>query len=232
MEVAQANEQEAKRLQATGDRVLKQAIIEKNQLQDCKTQLGEELKDVRAQLANSVKENKKLRGGIFSMYLNYFESSSAIGETDIVMVAGILTGRPEEEVSGSSSDLLQKLSQVHEQARLAMQSVAKALWPSASPPGSMEELVERFKGAWRRIRLWKISACREGAREAWAMVKTRYTKLDPNHMARVVPVGSNGEEIPVSLVYDQVEVAAKYSQQDCKLDCLLDGIEAEVFESK
>ena len=51
-------------------------------------------------------------------------------------------------------------------------------------------------------------------------------------MARVRPLGSNGEEIPVSLVYDQVEVAAKYSQQDCKLDCLLDGTEAEVFESK
>ena len=137
------------------------------------------------------------------------------------MIAGMLTGRPEEEVSGSSSDLLQGLSQLHEQARQAMRSVAKALWPSASPPGSMEELVELFKGAWRRIRLWKISACREGAREAWAMVKTRYTKL-----------GSNGEEIPVSLVYDQVEVAARYSQQDCKLDRLLDGIEEEVFESK
>jgi hypothetical protein len=37
LEVVQANEQEAKRLQATGDRVLKQTIIEKNQLQDCKT---------------------------------------------------------------------------------------------------------------------------------------------------------------------------------------------------
>ena len=114
------------------------------------------------------------------------------------MFAGILTGRPEEEVSGSSSDLLQRLSQVHELARLAMRSVAKALWPSASPPGSMEELVELFKGARRRIRLRKISACREGAREAWAMVKMRYTKLDPNHMARVGPLGPNGEEIPVS----------------------------------
>ena len=71
LEVAQANEHEAKRLHATGERVLKQAIIEKNQLQDCKTQLGEELKDVRAQLADSVKENKKLRGGIFSMCPNY-----------------------------------------------------------------------------------------------------------------------------------------------------------------
>ena len=64
------------------------------------------------------------------------------------------------------------------------------------------------------------------------MVKTRYTKLDPNHMARVGPVGPNGEEIPISIVYDQVAVAAKYSQQDCKLDCLLEGVEEEVFESK
>ena len=148
------------------------------------------------------------------------------------MIAGILTGRPEEEVFGSSSDMLQGLSQVHEQARLAMRSVAKALWPSAFPLGSMEKLVELFKGARQRIRLWKISACREGAREAWAMVKMWYTKLDPNHMARVGLLGSNGEEIPVSLVYGQVEVAAKYSQQDCKLDSLLDGREEEVFESK
>ena len=50
-------------------------------------------------------------------------------------------------------------------------------------------------------------------------------------MARVGPLGSNGEEIPVCLVYGQVEVAARYSQQDCKLDRLLDSIEEEVFES-
>ena len=113
-----------------------------------------------------------------------------------------------------------------------MRSVAKALCPFDSHPGSMEELVELFKGARRRIWLWKISAWRGGAREAWAMVKTRYTKMDPNHMARVGPVGTDGEEIPVSIVYDQVEVAAKYSQHDCKLDCLLEGVVEEVFESK
>ena len=61
------------------------------------------------------------------------------------------------------------------------------------------------------------------------MVKARYTKLDPNHMAWVGPLGSDGQEIPVSLVYDQVKVAAKYPQQDCKLDSLLDGIEDEFF---
>ena len=64
------------------------------------------------------------------------------------------------------------------------------------------------------------------------MVKTRYTKVDPNHMAQVRPVGSDGKEIPVSLVYDQVGFAAKYSQQDCRLDSLLDGIEEEFRKSK
>ena len=64
------------------------------------------------------------------------------------------------------------------------------------------------------------------------MVKTRYTKADPNHMTEVGPVGPDGKEIPVSLIYGQVELAAKYSQQDYKLDNLLDGIEEDVFESK
>ena len=43
---------------------------EKNNLQDENTQLGEELKDVRAQLSDSVKENRRLRRGIFSKCLN------------------------------------------------------------------------------------------------------------------------------------------------------------------
>ena len=230
--IPQEGEQGAQRQSAAGERVLTWVIQEKNKLQDANTQLGEELKDVRAQLADSVKENKRLQRGIFSMFSNeQLYSSTKIG-INRVMSVGMLTGRPEEEMPGSSGDLLQELSQLHEQVRQVMRSVAKALWPSASLPGSMGELVQLFKGARRRFRLWKISACREGAREAWAMVKTRYTKLDPNHMARVGPLGSDGKEIPVSLVYDQVELAAKYSQQDCRLDNLLDGIEEEAFESK
>ena len=96
----------------------------------------------------------------------------------------------------------------------------------------MGELVDMLQGARRRFRLWKMSGCRQGAREACAMVKTRYTGLDPNHMAQVGPKGPNGKGILVSLVYDQVKIAATYSQQDCKLDSLLDDIEEEVFESK
>ena len=144
------------------------------------------------------------------------------------MSVGMLTSRPEEEMPRSAGDLLPELSQLHEQVRQVMRGIAQSLWPSAR----MGELVEMLKGARRRFQLWKVSACRQGAREAWAMVKTRYTKVDPNHMAQVGPIGSYGKEIPVNLVYDQVALAAKYSQQGCRLDSLLDGIEEEFSQSK
>ena len=107
----------------------------------------------------------------------------------------MLTGRPAEEMPGSAGDLLPELSQLHEQVRQVMQGTAQALWPSASLPGGMGELVEMLKGAERCFRIWQISACRQGAREAWAMVNTRYAKADPNHMAEVGPVGPDGKEI-------------------------------------
>ena len=51
-------------------RVLTKVRREKNNLQDANTQLGVELKDVRAKLSDSVKENQRLRRGIFSKCLN------------------------------------------------------------------------------------------------------------------------------------------------------------------
>ena len=135
LKTAQAGEKEAKRLHTTGERVLTRAREEKNKLQDLNTQLGKELKDVRAQLVDSVTENKRLQGGIFSMCSNLPPCNSKMKGTDRVVSVGMLTSRPEEEMSGSLGDQLQELSQMHEQAWQAMQSVAKALWPSASPPG-------------------------------------------------------------------------------------------------
>ena len=128
------------------------------------------------------------------------------------MSVGMLTGRPTKEMPGSAGDLLSELSQLHEQVRQVMQGVAQALWPSVSLPEGVAELTEKLKGSRRRFQIWKISACHQGAREAWAMVKTRYTKADPNHMAEAGPVGPDEKEIPVSLVYGQVELASKYSQ--------------------
>ena len=53
-----------------GKRVLTEVRREKNNLQDANTKLSVELKDVRAQLADSEKENKRLRRGIFSKCLS------------------------------------------------------------------------------------------------------------------------------------------------------------------
>ena len=69
-EVVRGDEQHAQRQLKAGERVLTWVRREKNDLQDANTRLGVELKDVRAQLADSVKENKRLRRGIFSKCLN------------------------------------------------------------------------------------------------------------------------------------------------------------------
>ena len=53
-----------------GERILTQVRQEKNNLQDAKVQLDLELKDVHAQLADSVKENKRLRRGIYGKCLD------------------------------------------------------------------------------------------------------------------------------------------------------------------
>ena len=53
-----------------GKRVLMKVQQERNKLQDAHIQLGEELKDVRAQLSGSVKENQRLRRGIYSKCLS------------------------------------------------------------------------------------------------------------------------------------------------------------------
>ena len=53
-----------------GKRVLTEVRREKNNLQDANIKLSVELKDIRAQLADSEKENKRLQRGIFSKCLN------------------------------------------------------------------------------------------------------------------------------------------------------------------
>ena len=77
LKVAQAGKQQAKRQLVVGERVLARTRDDKNKLQDSNTLLGEELKDVRAQLADAVKQNRRLRGGIFSMLLNLPSCNSA-----------------------------------------------------------------------------------------------------------------------------------------------------------
>ena len=65
------------------EKVLTKVRREKNDLQDANTKLGVELKDVRAQLSDSIKENQRLQRGIFSKCLNEpLEKKKFGGEVD------------------------------------------------------------------------------------------------------------------------------------------------------
>ena len=57
--------------------MLTQVRQEKNNLQDANIRLGIELADVRAQLADSMKENRRLRRDIYGKCLNKLQYSSA-----------------------------------------------------------------------------------------------------------------------------------------------------------
>ena len=64
------DKQQLQRQLKAGESVLTRVRQEKNDLLDANTKLGVELKDVRAQLSDSVKENRRLRRGLFSKCLN------------------------------------------------------------------------------------------------------------------------------------------------------------------
>ena len=70
-----------------------------------------------------------------------------------------------EEMPGSTGDQLPELVQLLERVRQAMSGIVQALWPSISLPEGLGGLAEKLQGVRRRLRLWKISACRQGARE-------------------------------------------------------------------
>ena len=69
-EVVRGNESHLQRQLKAGERILTQVRQEKNNLQDANVRLDVELKDVRAQLADSVKEKKRLRRGIYGKCLD------------------------------------------------------------------------------------------------------------------------------------------------------------------
>ena len=64
--IVEDNEPHLRSQLKAGERVLTEAIRERNNLQDANIRLSVELKDVRAQLADSMKENKRLQRGIYS----------------------------------------------------------------------------------------------------------------------------------------------------------------------
>ena len=72
------DKQHAEGQEAAGQRVLTRTINEKNKLQEANIKQAEELKDLRAQLSDALKVNRKLKGGIFSMLFNLSVTRSPV----------------------------------------------------------------------------------------------------------------------------------------------------------
>ena len=79
---ANPDQQQLLRQLKASENVLTRVRQEKNNLLAANTQLGEELKDVRIQLSSGVKENRRLRCGIFSKCLS--ESSKKEFSEEVV----------------------------------------------------------------------------------------------------------------------------------------------------
>ena len=62
------------------------------------------------------------------------------------MSAGMLTGRPAEEMLVSMGDQLPELLQLIKRVRQAMSGVIQALWPAFSLPEGLGELAEKLQG--------------------------------------------------------------------------------------
>ena len=61
------------------------------------------------------------------------------------MSVGLQTGRPAEEMPGSTGDQLPELVQLLERVRQAMSGVVQALWPSVSLPEGLGGLAEKLQ---------------------------------------------------------------------------------------
>ena len=93
-EVVRDDESHLQRQLKAGERILTQVRQEKNNLQDANVRLGVELGYVRSQLTDSVKENRRLRRGIYGKCLDELYYSSARKHIERIYVCRYVDGPP------------------------------------------------------------------------------------------------------------------------------------------
>ena len=85
-------------------------------------------------------------------------------------------------------DKLKQLEELQKMARPAMEDMFRVLWRKEPVPTSYFELVRRLQEGRAQIRRWQQSACREGARQAWAAMQTHYPTLNLTPIAEKCPM--------------------------------------------
>lgn len=81
-----------------------------------------------------------------------------------VLALGILPDPPAEDDEVSLKDGLMRLGELHCLSGPAMEVIFRALLPKKKLPEDQAALARRLQGARERVKAWKISAGREGAR--------------------------------------------------------------------
>ena len=108
---------------------------------------------------------------------------------------------------------LAEWAELHRLSGLAMRSVVDHLWPGGPRLNSYFSLVQQFLGAVPRIDAVKRSACIEGARMAFARVKTYWAEMEAT---TVVTQGSAIGRVAAEHYFEVLEGARSIEAQCSK----------------
>ena len=98
-------------------------------------------------------------------------------------------------------------AELHRLSGSAMKDVVIGLWPNEPIPDSYFGLVRRLADAVPRIDVVKRSACIEGARMAFARVKTYWAKMKANDVVAKGPPKGKDHHAPEHYFKDVLEGA-------------------------
>ena len=111
------------------------------------------------------------------------------------------------------------IAELHRLSGLAMRSVIDRLWPKGPKPDSYFGLVQQLFGAGSRIDAVKRLACIEGARMAFARVKTYWVDMEATHIATQGPAGSQD---PAEQYFEQVIEGARIIEAQCSKNVMFE----------
>lgn len=105
-----------------------------------------------------------------------------------------------------------------------METLFKYLWRLETLPTSYFELVRRLQETKAQMKKWKVSACREGARMAWTMMKVHFSDLDPTEVTERGSLADGRKELQPEDFFEEVMPVARISEENCKHGTLIDNL--------
>ena len=119
------------------------------------------------------------------------------------------------------SDQLKQMVDLHKAADQAMKGFIVRLWPGDALPNSFFGLVRRLVDACPRLEVVKQSVCIEGARRAFARVKTQWVKLDAVKLIKEGPPEGKEHRHP-EMYYEGVLLGARLIADECSQNVIFE----------